>query len=114
MLYITYISLYAASSVAGAVTPRDDGPPDPGDATVADPGVQTVPDTAKAPNTFNNGQAEIILGFPYSADPIPDLYQPRDIDIPFGRVSLLYVMVFPNELRNKSHENFLINFLKSL
>ena len=90
MLRNICIILMAASSVAGVVIPRDDGPPDPGDATVSDPGLQTVPDTAKAPNTFSNGQAEVVQGFPYSSDPIPDLYQPRDIDIPFGRVSLYF------------------------
>ena len=87
MFTLVIIILSAASLVAGFVIPRDDGPPDPGDHTVSDPGLQTVPDTAKAPNTFSDGSAEIVEGFPYSSDPIPDLYQPRDIDIPFGRVS---------------------------
>ena len=104
MLYVIWTMLYASSFGAGIVVPRDDGPPDPGDPTVADPGLQSVPDTAKAPNTFNKGQAEIIQGYPYSADPIPDLYQPRDIDIPFGRVSYFTKCFFPNKHRNKGCE----------
>ncbi len=69
MLYVKWTMLYVSSFAAGFVIPRDDGPSDPGDPTVADPGLQTVPDTAKAPNTFSNGQADIVQGFPYSADP---------------------------------------------
>ena len=88
MLHVICLAIYAASSVAGLVLPRDDSPPDPGDATVADPGLQTVPDTAKPPYTFSDGKAEVVQGFPFNADPIPDLYQPRDIDISFGRVTL--------------------------
>ena len=61
----------------GAVTPRDNGPPDLGDATVADPGLQTVPDTAKAPNAFGNGKIQIVQASPYSVSPVPDLYRIR-------------------------------------
>ena len=104
MLHVICLVVYAAASVAGLVLSRDDGPLDPGDAPVADPGLQTVPDTAKAPNTFSNGQAEVSQGFPFSADPIPDLYQPRNIDIPFGRVSLSCGMYFPSKHRDKRCE----------
>ncbi|KAL8903871.1 MAG: hypothetical protein Q9207_003642 [Kuettlingeria erythrocarpa] len=54
--------------------------------TVSDPGLQKVPDQAKAPNTFNNGKPEDTCGMQWGAGPIPDLYQPREIDIPFGRM----------------------------
>ena len=85
MLITTSILLTAAVQVASFVLPRDDsGPPNPGSPTVSDPGLQEVPDTAKAPNTFNNGQPQLTDGGPYSSDKAPDLYQPRDIDIPFG------------------------------
>lgn len=79
------LSIYAASHVAGTVIPRQNGAPDPGDATVSDPGLQKIPTTAKPDNTFSNGKAEIIGGFPYDTGSIPDVYQPRDLDIPFGR-----------------------------
>lgn len=51
----------------------DSGPPDPGTATVVDPGLQPILDTTKAPNAFGDGQAEVFQGFSNSADPIPDL-----------------------------------------
>lgn len=69
MLHVICLVVYGASSVAGLVLSRDDGPPDPGDATVADQGLQTVPDTAKSPNTFSNGQAEVSQGFPLVQTP---------------------------------------------
>ena len=50
---------------------------------------QAVPTTAKPPNTFNNGTV-MELGQP-DEEPnavLPDIFQPRPIDIPFGR--LLY------------------------
>ena len=69
--------LDTACFTIGAVTPRDNGPPDLGDATVADPGLQTVPDTAKAPNAFGNGKAQIFQESLYSVNPILDLYRVR-------------------------------------
>ena len=87
--------LSLASLGLSVVIPRDDGPPDPGFATVSDPGLQSVPDTAKAPNTFSNGQAQVTSEYPYSTDPIPSLYQPRDIDIPFGRMFHGNISMFP-------------------
>ena len=73
-------------SVTGRVLPRDDGPPDPGCSTVRDPGLQDVPDEAQLPNTFNNGESQNNLGLPWGTGSIPDLYQTREIDIPFGRM----------------------------
>ena len=85
MLLSVYALLAVAAQVFGVVLPRDDsGPPDPGDPTVSDPGLQAVPDTGKPDNTFNNGQPQRIAGPPHSSDVGPDLYQPRDIDLPFG------------------------------
>ena len=63
MLHVICLVIYATSSVAGLVLPRDDSPPDSGDATVADLGLQTVPDTAKSSNTFSNGQPKSFKGF---------------------------------------------------
>lgn len=98
--------LYVASHVAGIVLPRQNGAPDPGDATnPTDPGVQTVPLTGKAPNTFSNGQAEQTGGFPYDSGPIPDLYQPREIDIPFGRMFHGDLMMFPQGQLNNPNFN---------
>ena len=76
---------------------RDDGPPSPGSAKVAMSAAtgQNVPRTAKAPNTFSNGQPQITAEYPYSTDPIPDIYQPRDIDIPFGRMVHGNLTMFP-------------------
>ena len=80
-----YAILTVAAQASGVVLPRDDsGPPDPGDPTVSDPGLQAVPDTGKPDNTFNNGQPQRVAGPPYGSDVAPDLYQPRDIDLPFG------------------------------
>ncbi|MCJ1478382.1 hypothetical protein MMC13_007062 [Lambiella insularis] len=81
---------------------RKNGAPDPGDATeTTDPGVQTVPASAKADNTFSNGAAEIIGGFPYEDGTIPDLYQPREIDIPFARLFHGNLMMFPEGQLNQ-------------
>ena len=104
MLYTIYAILCTASCIASILIPHDSKPQDPGDATVADTVFQSVPDTTEAPNTFSNGQAEIIQGVGYSVDPISDLYQPREIDIPFDRVSLFLVFFFPNVHRNWSLE----------
>lgn len=81
------IGLLTFQFSSGLLVPRDDGPspPDPGSATIPDPGLIPVPDTGKADNTFSNGAAENVTSWPYSSDPIPAVYQPRDIDLPFGR-----------------------------
>jgi len=88
--------LGVTTQVASLVVPRDDsGPPNPGSPTVTGQGLQDVPDGGKAPNTFNNGQPQMNGGFPYSSDPIPDIYQPRDIDIPFGWMFHGNISLFP-------------------
>ncbi|KAL9025201.1 MAG: hypothetical protein Q9196_005936 [Gyalolechia fulgens] len=81
------LSLTAALACADIARRGDgNGPPDPGMSTVPDPGLQDVPDEPKAPNTFNNGQPQNNDGMDWGSGPIPDLYQPRKIDIPFGRM----------------------------
>lgn len=104
-----YLSLHLGLSIvslgASIVIPRDDGPPDPGNSTVSDPGVQIVPDTAKAPNTFSNGQAQVTSEYPYSTEPIPNLYQPRNIDIPFGRMFHGNITMFPQGQLNDPKSN---------
>ena len=91
----TYLPLLRLAVGAAMVLPRDDGPPDPGDQNVTDPGLISVPDQARAPNTFSNGQPQVTAEYPYSTDPIPDLYQPRGIDIPFGRMFHGNMTMFP-------------------
>lgn len=51
----------------------------------ADPPFQSIPATAQADNTFNNGAPDSV-SFPESSDPIPDVYGARSIDLPFGRL----------------------------
>ena len=98
----TLVTLYAASLVNGMIIFRQNGAPDPGDATLpTDPGVQAVPASAKPDNTFSNGAAEIIGGFPYDSGTIPDLYQPREIDIPFGCQFHGDLMMFPEGQLNQ-------------
>ena len=78
-----------------AILPRGDGdgPANIGMPTaLTDQGLQDVPDEPKAPNTMSNGHSQDNAGFDWGWDenkkpfPIPDLYHPRDIDIPFGRM----------------------------
>ena len=105
MLSFIYIILYASLHAAGNVLPRQNGAPDPGDATVSDPPLQSIPATAKPDNTFNNGLPEIIGGFPYDTGDIPPEYQPRDIDIPFGRQFHGDLMMFPQGQLNQPDRN---------
>ena len=87
--------LFAVCCFAAVIQRRDDGPPSPGCYTLPDPGLPPIPKTAKAPNTFSNGQDQVTAQYPYSTDPIPDVYQPRDIDIPFGRMFHGNITMFP-------------------
>ena len=98
MLYIvTLIFFYVTFANTSYLLRRDDGPPDPGSAKVpmSAATLQNVPQTPKAPNTFSNGQPQVTAEYPYSTDPIPDIYQPRDIDIPFGRMVHGNLTMFP-------------------
>ncbi|KAL8933770.1 MAG: hypothetical protein Q9216_006218 [Gyalolechia sp. 2 TL-2023] len=80
------LSLITAAT-SSAITSRGDGdgPANPGMHTV-EGGLQKVPDEPKQPNTFSNGQPQDNSGMAWGSGPIPDLYQPRKIDIPFGRM----------------------------
>ncbi|KAL9009581.1 MAG: hypothetical protein Q9173_005401 [Seirophora scorigena] len=59
---------------------------------LTDQGLRDVPNEPKAPNTFSNGHAQDNDGFDWGVGTIPDLYQPRDMDIPFGRMYHGYCM----------------------
>lgn len=52
----------------------------------ADPGFQTIPAAAKAPNTFNSGTATEKGMPPVVQDIPPAMYGPRPVDLPFGRL----------------------------
>ena len=59
-----------------------------------DPGWQQIPDSAKAPNTFNYGD-KLEPGQPPQTDTLlPDIYRAREIDLPFGRLLHGKVMYF--------------------
>ncbi|KAI4093803.1 MAG: hypothetical protein LQ344_002707 [Seirophora lacunosa] len=88
-----YQSVIIASLLAcfasSTIVPRGggDGPPNIDMPTaLTGQGLQDVPDEPRAPNTFSNGHAQDNDGFDWGVGKIPDLYQPRDIDIPFGRM----------------------------
>lgn len=101
-----FVTICAATQAASLIIARDagptgSGPPDPGDPTLSiDPGLQSVPDNGKADNTFNNGAAQVNSGFPFSSDLAPDLYQPREIDIPFGWMFHGNLSMFPSSQLN--------------
>lgn len=94
LLYPLVSSQTPIGQASSFLTPRD-GPPDPGCSTIPDPGLSPIPDTAKPDNTFHNGAPERIMDDPYSSDPIPDYYQPRNIDLPFGRMVHGNMSMFP-------------------
>ena len=79
--------LLAASLASGASIPRQDA-----DTLVArqDPGLQDIPTTAKADNTFSNGGPQV-ANWKSSDETPPSVYGNRTIDLPFGR---LYVCNF--------------------
>lgn len=74
--------LLLASLASGASIPRQDT-----DTLVArqDPGLQDIPTTAKADNTFSNGGPEIAK-WKDSTETPPSVYGNRTIDLPFGRL----------------------------
>lgn len=88
-MYLSAVSFLLLTTLAPSdvfACGKGDGPANPGIKTLSDSGLQDVPDEPKAPNTFNNGKPEDTCGMQWGTGPIPDLYQPRDIDIPFGRM----------------------------
>ena len=61
-----------------------------------------IPLQGKAPNTFNHGTKMQPGQPPQTTKPLPGIYQPRDIDIPFGRLSHGKIMYFrPGEMNTK-------------
>ena len=50
------------------------------------PGLQTIPSTASAPGSFNNGAPFLGGEPPDTNDSVPDVYGARDIDLPFYRL----------------------------
>ena len=51
-----------------------------------DPGMQQIPTTAKADNTFNNGAPQLNAEPAQVADTPPAVYGARSVDLPFGRL----------------------------
>lgn len=82
MLLDLTLLLLAASLASGASIPRQDT-----DTLVTrqDPGLQDIPTTAKADNTFSNGGPQIIR-WKDSTETPPSIYGNRTIDLPFGRL----------------------------
>ena len=66
--------------------------------------IQTIPATAKAPNTFSKNDVPMELGQPDQVGtPLPDQYRAKDIDLPFGRVLQGNVIYFqPGEMNTPS------------
>ena len=105
MFFFLNLVLFAGLCFSAAIQRRDDGPPSPGCSTVPDPGLPLIPKTAKSPNTFSNGKDQVTAQFPYSTDPIPDMYQPREIDIPYGRMVHGNITMFPQGQLNDPNAN---------
>ena len=70
-----------------------------------DPGLQSIPTTAKADNTFNNGAPQLVGEPPQTSDPVPDVYGVRSIDLPFGRLYHGNLMFFPSGQLNTPDRN---------
>ena len=51
-----------------------------------DPGLQQIPTTAKADNTFNNGAPQLNAEPDQTTDTPPAVYGARSVDLPFGRL----------------------------
>ena len=52
-----------------------------------DPGFQEIPTSAQPDNTFNNGAPQLAAEPPMQTSvPVPNVYDSRDIDLPFGRL----------------------------
>ena len=61
-----------------------------------DPGMQQIPTTAKADNTFNNGAPQLNAEPPQVSDTAPAVYGARSVDLPFGRLYHGNMMFFPS------------------
>ena len=61
-----------------------------------DPGMQQIPTTAKADNTFNNGAPQLNAEPPQVSDTPPAVYGARSVDLPFGRLYHGNMMFFPS------------------
>ena len=61
-----------------------------------DPGMQQIPTTAKADNTFNNGAPQLNAEPPQVTDTPPAVYGARSVDLPFGRLYHGNMMFFPS------------------
>jgi len=88
MLFSLVVSLSSVACLAsGSVLRRDTPEVFPtGPSHPTDPGMQSIPATGKADNTFNNG-APMLAKEPDGTDQIPPaIYGARDTDLPFGRL----------------------------
>ena len=87
MLYTSF-ALVAASIAGAARIPRDGAVPASLHARDGgDPPFQDIPSSAKADNTFSNGKPLLAAEPPFQTGlPIPDVYGPRRIDLPFNRL----------------------------
>ena len=81
--------LLAASLASGASIPLRDPDVLYARQDSGDPGLQDIPSTGKADNTFSNGLPDA-ANFPSSDATPPAVYGNRTIDLPFGR---LYVRI---------------------
>ena len=100
MMLLDLTSLVLAASLAsGASIPRQDPDVLYARQDSGDPGLQDIPSTGKADNTFSNGLGDS-TNFPTSDATPPAVYGNRTIDLPFGR---LYVrtLVFDTVLSSE-------------
>ena len=77
--------LLAASLASGASIPLQDPDVLYARQDSGDPGLQDIPSTGKADNTFSNGLPDA-ANFPKSDATPPAVYGNRTIDLPFGRL----------------------------
>ena len=93
-MLLDFISLLSVASVAsGASIPCRDSNVLSARQDSGDPGFQSIPTTAKADNTFNNGAAEV-AGVSSTNEVPPAVYGNRSIDIPFGRLYVRYFRAY--------------------
>ena len=86
MMLLDLTSLVLAASMAsGATIPLQDPNVLYARQDSGDPGLQDIPSTGKADNTFSNGAPDS-TNFPSSDATPPAVYGNRTIDLPFGRL----------------------------